>query len=270
MTDALLDLVAVAYNAPTELREFLVSVVFQVDTPFTLTVIDNNSPDTKVQEILAEFSGRMNSNPMCRSSRFILNQENVGYARAINFGVSMGQAPYVGALNCDVQFKPKSASKIVREFQQPNNGAVGILGPKTVNWNNQLTHAGIITTDKGDRHRWWMQPNSPKSSDELMVPTVSGATYFIRRSIWDELTACERYRSVAPDAQGAFLPTQHYYEETWCSYHARAHGHLVKYQGNIEMIHNWHRSSAIGSISTGDAEEYFRKACAAHDIELTW
>lgn len=271
MSENLIDLVAVAYNAPDELTHFLESVLSSVSFPFTFRLIDNNSPDQTVRDIMFEYEEAMYSNPFCVKSEFIRSYENQGYARAINQGISLGSAPYAAALNCDIEFYPGVVNSIVKAFQRPDYDKVAVIGPKTVDRMNRLTHGGIFNHGVNDQHRAWQQVDRPGLADDVVdVPTVSGATYFMRRDIWNELAHCPLYRGVAPDATGAFLPTRHFYEETWYSYHARAHGYTVKYHGDIKMMHSWHKSSPIGSISLSEAEIYFRRAAAAHQIELSW
>lgn len=268
MTKPELDLVAVAYQAPVETARFLDSLGL-VDVPFTLTIIDNNSPNQTVREAINLYRHKVEFNHYCVGFLPIYNAENVGYAKAINHGVALGTAPIVAALNCDTQFLRKSASEIVSFFNEPANERVGIIGPRTVSSENRLTHAGIVRNEalKQDLHRGWLHPSDGNNfRDTIEVPTVSGATYFARRTMWNELTNCPIYQEIAPSAKGAFLPTQHFYEETWCSYHARAHDWSIKYCGRIDMIHEWHKSSVIGSQDMEEPRKYFEEACKAHGI----
>jgi hypothetical protein len=98
---------------------------------------------------------------------------------------------------------------------------------------------------------------------------VSGSAYFIKRKVWDFLTECPTYREVAPKARGAFLPTSHYFEETFCSYHAQAHGWKVMYYGPVVIRHEWHQASPVGGWAERQfpvSQKYFREACGRHGI----
>lgn len=258
----MIDLVAVAYQAPAETQRMLESLQ-HISVPHTLTVVENNSPDPAVRQLLADW---IKDAPA--GYQVLLSDLNLGYARAINLGALVGDAPYLAALNCDIRFEPGCVEQVLEYFD--THPDVAVVGPRTTDGFGRLTHAGITNDGVRDQHRAWLQPDHPGVHDVLDVPTVSGATYFMRRSVWTDLTACPEYREVAPEATGAFLPTKHFYEETWFSYHARAHGHRVVYLGTAHMIHEWHRSSPVGSITLNEAEQYFRRACAAHDLELTW
>jgi hypothetical protein len=265
--EPVVDLVAVAYQAPTETARFLESLS-KVDVPFTLTVVENHSPDSQVLTVLEKWRDQVTALEMCRSYMVLPQDSNYGYAHACNLGSCMGHAPYLALLNCDIAFESNCVRTIIEYFE--THPAVGVVGPRTTTSDGCLTHAGILRgADGRDTHRAWMETDSDLYADVLSVPTVSGATYFVRRTCWKELTECPSFQDTT-HAQGAFLPTQHFYEETWCSYHARAHDWDVVYLGTAKMIHEWHRSSPQGSITLTQAEDQFRKACADHGIELTF
>ena len=262
-----IDLVACAYQAPEATEAFLRSLE-NVGLTFTLCVIENSSPDDTVREVLkGPALDAVRALPNCADATVIFNETNVGYARAINHGVSLGTAPYVAALNTDVQFLQDDAAQACVAYMDRFTD-IGVVGPRTVDERERLTHAGIVSTGPlNEEHRYWLYRDIGQASDVLDVPTVSGATYFFRRSMWDELTACPKYRQVAAGAEGAFLPTKHFYEETWCSYHARMHGWRVVYLGTAKMIHLWHRSSTVGSQDIVGPRAHFLRALEAHKQE---
>lgn len=267
MAAPLFDLCAVAYQAPKETLRFLESLV-HVSVPFSLTVVENASPDPEVREILQGLPfATVKSLPMCSHAEVIFNDSNVGYAKAINRASVLGSAPYLAALNCDVEFLEgfEVLGEAAAYFEANPN--VGVIGPRTVDDKNRLTHGAILATGiASEQHRYWLHPDQGQASDVLSVPTVSGATYFARRSMWSELTRCPDFQRVAAGAEGAFLPTAHFYEETWCSYHARAHEWEVVYLGTTKMRHLWHRSSRPGSQDMHGPQTYFRQACREHGI----
>jgi hypothetical protein len=106
--------------------------------------------------------------------------------------------------------------------------------------------------------------------------SVSGAAYFVRATVWEDLLSCRAYKaacaSVFPGVPvlGPLLPTQHYYEEMFCSLHARSHGSKVVYDGTLHMYHEWHKSSPIGGERDLDMPrvlQQFRAACDLCGIE---
>lgn len=262
---ARIDLVAIAYRAPHETQRFLRSLE-AVELPFTITVVENASPEPDVRTVLEAGWFQVERIPTCVGAKLILNRENVGYARACNQGAALGTAPVIALLNCDTEWRDGVGERVLETFGTQRRA--GVIGPRTTDLRGRLTHAGIEKVGVRDQHRHWLAQDLGQANDVLDVPTVSGATYFVLRSVWDELTSCPIYQSVAPGAKGAFLPTQHYFEETFCSYHAKAHGWRVVYDGMAHMIHEWNRSDPkVSSSWWRESRDLFLKACAAHGIE---
>jgi hypothetical protein len=148
--------------------------------------------------------------------RVISSEENTGYARACNFAASFGcDHDVLGLFNADIILTPDSVDECVTALLSQPDWAV--LGPRQVDSKGRITHAGIVGTQAAPRHRGWHRADRGQFTDVLDdVPTVSGAAYFIKRHVWDELTSCPIYRRSAPEALGAFLPTKHFHEETFC------------------------------------------------------
>jgi hypothetical protein len=164
--------------------------------------------------------------------------------------------------------------KIQQIFDE--NPEIHILGPKQRDEQGYITHAGIIGTNTEPKHRAWREPDPQDTAyrDRIECVTVSGSAYFVRREVWDALTNNEKYREIYPDAIGAFLPTPHYYEETWCSYFARHLGYNVVYDGSVSIGHSWHASTPKPGQGVSHADSYFpisreifRKACDHIGIE---
>lgn len=196
----------------------------------------------------------------------IVHDTNVGFARAVNDAVARGEREFLAIFNSDTELLETTMRQCISALEE--NPDWGVLGPRQVDRNNRLTHAGIFGTLERPAHRAWRAADSHEFWDIREAVTVSGSAYFTRRSMWNQLTECPIYRDLYPDAGGAFLPTQHYYEETWCSYHAQAHDWKVMYYGPARMIHHWHMSSKVGSIEREmkKSQIMFRHACDSHGI----
>ncbi len=199
---------------------------------------------------------------------------NTGYSHACNTLAALGSSNIIGLLNADVWLNNKDVTNINNIFN--NNSDIHILGPKQRDEFGLITHAGIIGTNTDPRHRGWnySDPEDTMYKDSIQCITVSGSAYFIKRSVWNALTDNVKYREMYPNAIGAFLPTPHYYEETWCSYFARHLGYNVVYDGSVSIGHTWHASSPKPNegYSHADAQfqlsqSIFRKACDYIGIE---
>jgi GT2 family glycosyltransferase len=254
-----LDIVVVNYHTPVDLQAFIDSLNRCPPTgPASLTIVD---VDTDKNET-TQFDGV--GGTACR----LAVAGNIGYARACNLAAKRGVHSVIGLFNADVEITEYSLDFCEAALEAESSW--GVLGPCQIDTRNRIRHAGIFGTNSSPVHRGWSEIHRGQYTDVREAVTVSGSAYFIKRPVWNELTECNLYQAVAPEAEGAFLPTSHYYEETFCSYHCREHGHRVIYYGPVTMIHKWHQASPVGGWAEQQlpaSREYFRKACSHHGIE---
>jgi len=229
---------------------------------WNLYISDNGSSDDTVQWL-----NRLRSSYQIKD---FFENENVGYSAACNSMVKNGQSEIVALLNADTWFTTSDLLAVQKLFD--DDADVHIFGPKQRDENGYITHAGIIGTNTSPKMRGWREhdPTDQLYKDRVNCVTVSGSAYFVRRDVWEAMTNNEMYQLLVPDAVGAFLPTPHYYEETWCSYFARHLGYNVVYDGSISIGHSWHKSSPIGGEADRKfsiSQKIFRDACDYFGIE---
>ena len=192
--------------------------------------------------------------------------ENVGYARACNAGAHRGHNDVILLANADTLL-----SDGLRECHDAlmAHEDWGILGPRQTNEQNLITAGGIFGTETSIGQRGWNQQDAGQFNAVEEAMSVSGSLYFIKRKVWDELTQCQYMQDMFPGIEGAFIPTQHYYEETCCSYHARNHGYKCIFYGPVKMTHYWHKASAIGGYAEQQVEpskRLMREFLGSHGI----
>lgn len=265
------DVVVVNYKTPDDLHGFLRAFIdVQFEVPCTLHIVDVDPDDTDAElsqfaEVIAElkvpyvYTGLRN---------------NVGYAKACNsaaFLVSSFTEPprsTIAFFNADTRLQSGVLDECHWQLHQNHDWAV--VGPKQVNEGGFITHAGVLGTHEHPLTRGWKERDGRQYDDVRDdCVSVSGSAYFVKRAAWDALHDCDIYKLIAPDVEGAFLPTPHYYEETWLSYHAAAHGWKIAYLGNVQMIHRWHKASPVGGFADRKvpiSRAMFRKACDTHGI----
>lgn len=257
--------VVVNYHTPVDLRRFLDTWVAQIPyriQDWELTIV-NVDPITSDKEVAEEFvSARIHHK---------VHDTNVGYATACNLAVWNQQADFYAFFNADVWFRDDAVDKILTAMIE--HPEWGVVGPRQVDSKRKFTHAGIFGTHEEPKHRAWHHTDRGDYQDVLPAITVSGSAYFIRGDVWYELSTCPIYKQWCfdqdRDCVGAFLPTRHYYEETWCSYHAAAHGHQVIYFGEATVVHEWHKASPVGGPADKlmrASQAMFREACDYHGI----
>lgn len=243
------DLLIVNYNTKEYLANLLMHLNLDYDPGvYNIFVQDNGSTDGSVEWLKHESAG-MNIAHMELA-------ENVGYSKAINRMSALGNGEILAAVNADTQFTTRHVKQMTESFH--NNPKQAICGPKQLDFQHRIRHAGIIWDGlRSPMHRGWTQldPRDQEYKDRLQVWTVSGSLYYVRRDVWTALTIDPVYQEVSGGAEGAFLPTPHYFEETFCSVHAQHKGYEVWYDGQVETAyHAWHASTPI----SGEAEtNYF-------------
>lgn len=249
-----IDLIVVDYRSPHDLQHFLHSVLkYPPAVPWTLTIV-NVEPTEEDIRVAKSFPTPVN---------YIEFEENVGYARAVNRAATLGSSETLVAFNADTRLTEDVITVCHKVLH--SNAKWGILGPRQIDNEGRITAGGFFPQERGFHHR-----NSEQYADiRDDATTVSGSAYFIKRTVWDELTTCPIYREHYPEAEGAFLPTPLYYEETWCSHHATKHGYQSVYYGPATMIHEWNRAargSAYAKRSLQISRQMFKEACETHNI----
>lgn len=269
----MIDLCIVSYNSENTLPRLFEKLKLDLgiypSSLLSINVADNGSTDNSANVILAWQSLYQELHPEIQFN--ILLQNNVGYARACNSLAASSSGEIIALCNADIWMYASDIYHIDQIFK--NNNDIHLLGPKQRDEIGRITHGGIFGTLEAPQHRGWRQsdPDDILYRSRERAVTISGSAYFIRRNVWDDLTKCQQYQDVAPNALGAFLPTKHYWEETYCSYHAQAHGYNVFYEGAVSIGHSWHASSPInGPMDHPDVIEEsrstFRNACDYHNI----
>lgn len=259
----MIDLCTINYNTRPLLQRQLNTLHSDyVDNVWNLYVADNNSQDDTLEWL--------NKNKSSYNIARLFENENIGYSAACNSLASVGSSDIIALLNADTWFTTSDLIKIQQIFD--SDPSIHIFGPKQRDEEGRITHAGITGTNTKPYMRGWreLDPTDQMFKDRINCVTVSGAAYFVRRDVWNSMTNSVEYRRIVPDAIGAFLPTPHYYEETWCSYFARHLGYNVVYDGSVSIGHSWHKSSPIGGEADQKfkiSQKIFRDACDALGIE---
>lgn len=267
---SVLGIVVTDYHTPGELASFVDSLcVSAPQLPFAICIelVEGTAPETVWADDLAE-----TLSDVALLAGVTFHSRNVGYNLATNDGVNwlslVDGIDMYAIFNSDCRIKPGVLESCVELLN--SDDSYGICGPRQVDDRGRLTHGGIFgTLEKPQLRGWQSYANQAYQDVRDDAVSVSGSAYFIKRSVWEELASCPIYNGVDPSAHGAFLQCQHYYGETFASYHASAHGYKCVYNGAATMIHGWHKSSPIGGIGEQNLKSdqaFFRKACDAHGI----
>ncbi len=202
------DVVCVNYKTTSLLNNFINSFNRSSLLEKDLYIVDND-PDENDVNINKSIS---------KDAFYLYSSENIGYAKACNLGANWSElntnGKYIAFFNSDCVLLEDTLEKMINGMDDLN---LDIAGPLQYNRNFKVTHGGIFGSHEEPKHRGWRSANLALFRDVKKCISVSGSAYFIKRSVWNALRDCPLYRDVVPeDTCGAFLPTPHYWEETFC------------------------------------------------------
>jgi GT2 family glycosyltransferase len=262
-----LQTVVVNYRTPADLDDFLRSYSEYRPALEGGLVVVNVQPMAADRDVCGDWRGELKLEEL-------VFDHNAGYARSCNAAAALGDTDVVAFFNADVVLTNGALDACAVAVD--TNPAWAALGPRQVDGSGRLTAGGIFGPNTAPHHRDWHARDRGQCSDiRDDCPTLAGAALFVKRVAWDELARCPRYTAAAypvssAEIRGAFLPTRHYYEETYFCYHARHHGWRLAYYGTVSVVHKWHRASAHDDADRdvmAESRKVFREACAAHGIE---
>lgn len=125
--------------------------------------------------------------------RVVVNKENLGFGGSINRGARLGSRRLMLLLNSDVELEPEALSHMVKEFELPKTGIVGIkliFPPDSRDPRRpagRVQHAGISMNFEGRPfhiHLGW-SPSHPRVNRRLELQAVTGACMMVRRDVWN-------------------------------------------------------------------------------------
>jgi len=186
----LISIIIVNWNSSDLLRNCLNSIK-QSDTSvhYEIIVIDNASSDNSVNMVKKEF----------RDVILVENEENFGFAKAVNAGIKKSEGDLIFLLNSDCELKESNTLEKVERFFA-RNAMVGILGLQLVFPDGipqssggkfvsvgQLVKHQILFLDSPVFHRLndWLRKK--KNAAFYEVDFVSGACLFVKRDVINDI-----------------------------------------------------------------------------------
>lgn len=117
-----LSIIIVSYNTKKITSACIDSIKkSNINYQYEIIVVDNASQDGSVEE----FKKRKDIN-------LILNNENLGFSKAVNIGIKTALGKYILILNSDVIVKKESINGLI-EYAQTNQKDLGAVAPKLLN-----------------------------------------------------------------------------------------------------------------------------------------
>ena len=205
------------------LNKFLPSVIRYSDPEYCdIYVADNDSNDDSIAFIKNNFS----------SVQVIQNNKNFGFAQGYNVALQDVKADVFALVNSDIEVTENWINPIIETFNKEKNTA--IIQPKILDYKDKSKFeyagaAGGFIDNLGYpycRGRIFnsLETDLGQYNDELEIFWASGACFFIRSSVFNELNGFDK----------DFFAHQ---EEIDLCWRAKNLGYTVKYNGNSTVYH---------------------------------
>ena len=197
-------------------KDCLTALAGLKDQPeYELIIVDNGSTDGTT-DFLRQLSGDV---------RIIVNDENLGFAKACNQGAAAARGKYLVFLNNDTIPQPGWLAALVAEVD--SHAEVGIVGSKLLYPDGTVQHAGVVR-DCARRLPYHIYKgfagSHPAVNQRREFQIVTAACLLIRRALFDEVGRFdEEYVNGFEDADLCLR--------------VRERGYVVVYQPRSVVIH---------------------------------
>lgn len=204
------------WNGRSLLQTCLPLLLNQTYGNYQVVVVDNGSSDESVAFIAEHFP----------QVRLIQNEENLGFSRGINVGLSQVEADVAVLLNNDVLVQPNWLEELVRPFT--TSSEIGIVGCKLLYPDGSVQHLGAeLTYPLAHSHHFHYKETDVSDLPAVQdVPYVTGAAMAVHHSVLAKIGLLDE----------TFHPF--YYEEVDYCYRARAAGYRVVVATQAAAVHN--------------------------------
>lgn len=211
----LASVIIVGFNGRQYLPACLSSVSQDAGAACEIIVVDNLSTDGSAAYIEQEWP----------DVKLVRNRANQGFAAACNLGARLATGEYLVFLNQDTQVLTGWLSGLLAGLDEHH---VGLTTSKVL----LMSQPGAINLCGQDIHyaglsfmRGFME-SCKRHSEPAWVGAVSGASFAIRRDLWERLGGFD---------EGLYM----YYEETDLCWRARLAGYRCQYRPDSVLYHDY-------------------------------
>jgi GT2 family glycosyltransferase len=171
-------IIIVNFNTKKLIKECLESIfASKTKATFEIIVVDNNSTDGSRDYLKSQ-------NSKSKNLEIILNNDNMGFAKANNLGIKMARGKYILLLNSDTQVKAGAVDKMLTFAKETKDA--GVVAPKLLNSDGSIQESvfPFPTIGKTIRQYWLGEKNlldkyAPKADDPITVDVVVAAAFLI-------------------------------------------------------------------------------------------
>lgn len=220
-------MVIVNWNSAADLSECLTSLQRQTVAPLEIIVVDNGSSDGSAALVRQRFPG----------VQLLANEQNLGFAPAVNQGIDHAQGEWVATLNNDTVADSRWIERLQAAADAAPDEALGMLQSCIVfkDRRDQLNSTGLLLFKDATAADRGVRTPSAKAdnwSQDIFCPTAGAAAY--KRSMLLQV----RLPNGVFDAS-FFM----YYEDVDLGWRCRLAGYGARYVPDAVVYHAFQGSS---------------------------
>ncbi len=234
-----LSIIIVAFRNKEKLRVTLRSIFdSKIERSFEVIVVDNDSQDGTAEMVRTEF-------PQVK----LIENQNTGFSKANNLGISHAAGKFVLLLNPDTELKPNTLHECL--IQMETREDIGVITPKLVKadgkldlasrrsfpspFNSLMRISGLSKIFKNNKFVAKYNLTYLPEDQETEVDSVSGAFLMTRRSILNQVGLLD---------EDFFM----YGEDIDLCYRIKHAGYRVVYYPKVTAYH--YKGSSSSKVST--------------------
>ena len=218
-----LSIITLTHNKLSYTKKFVESLFLYTDD-FELIIVDNASTDG-TREFISKIP----------NVKLILNEDNLGYSKGNNQGLSIAEGEYIAFFNNDILLYPNWFENVEKVFQQEN---VGFISPRHINPHYDNTNERHYI--KFFRKNFSYKKDYEKNFDECVFSCV-----VTKRSVIDNIG----------DFDENFTPA--FFEDNDLKYRAIEAGYGVYVANNVCFFHFGSITSANNDYNLKKNREYY-------------
>lgn len=235
------------YNGLKFLNIYFDSLANQSRFIEEIIIIDNNSQDGSV-EFIEEF---INSSNYTIPIKLIKNNENLGFAKAVNQGIEIAKSEFIYSVNNDVELEFNALEKIIIATNEAinNNEKVFSCASKMVQFHNR-----DLIDDAGDEYTLLSWTKKSGDGQSVNLPR-----YLEKREIFTSCAGAALYRKSVLEEIGYFDDNFFaYVEDIDLGYRAQIYGYKNYFIPDSIVYH-------YGSGTSGSRYNEFKIKLAARN-----
>lgn len=227
-----LSIIIVNFNDKPYLEECLSSIEENTQNlDFEILIVDNNSSDGSQEFIKQNYP----------NIKLITNEENVGFAKALNRGLRESKGEFFLFLNTDTVVYPNALSPLLKELK--TNPGIGAIGPALLRGENayQVSFGKSVSFASQIFQKYFLNPfyklRLKSSQKRKEVGWLSAACFMTRREILEDVDLFD---------ENFFL----YFEDIDLCYRIRKKGWNLLFLPQARVFHKGGTSTRLDKVSS--------------------